>query len=159
MREDKPFMHRAEWMANGKPKYTVFCPVTPAERLKRQSAPERRRSNSEAVDDAEAEVCKTTLRSALELQFDWELHQMVGYMRRIDGEGQTKKRTFRMDPFAPDGEPKYATDGRATGYFGYWFFVAWNNVLVPSLKSTFGNVLTVLDRDDLANLLGTTVMM
>jgi hypothetical protein len=159
MDEDIPFMERPAWLdAEGKPKYKIFCPVTLSERVKRLSSVERRAATV-TVRSAEVKPDKSELRSALELQFDWALHQMVGYMRRLDGEGKTKKGYKRMDPLAPDDEPKYATDGSRTPFFGYWFYIAWYNVIVPSLVRTFGPVVNVMDMEDLDALLEATVPM
>ena len=60
---------------------------------------------------------------------------------------------------APGGEPKYATDGSRTPFFGYLFYIAWYNVIVPSLVRTFGPVVNVLDMEDLDALLEATVPM
>ena len=157
MTQDIPFLERPDWMANGSPKYKVYCPVTAAERRRRLPANERR-SEYQAVAAGEAEEM-TEIRSALEMQFDWELHQMTAYMRRLDGEGKTRSGYPRMDPLARDGVEKFATDGSRTPSFGFWFYVAWYNVIVPALSRTFGQVLNVVDRGDLDTLLGTTVMM
>jgi hypothetical protein len=64
-----------------------------------------------------------------------------------------------MDPMAPDKEPKHALDGSRTPYFGYWFYLAWYNVIVPSLTKTFGPVFNVMDMEDLDALLEAKVMM
>jgi hypothetical protein len=95
-------------------------------------------------------LAHTSELSALEQQFDWPLHQMVAYMRRLDGAlGRTIRGLKYMDPMAPDKEFKHAFDGSRTPYFGYWFYLAWYNVIVPSLQKTFGPVLNVMDMDDL----------
>lgn len=161
-----PFMHRDDWMEDGKPKFKEYCPVTPAEKNKRRSAIERRSVSGE-FEENEAEQdsrCQTVKKagsapSALELQFDWDLHQMTGYMRRLDGEGLTKRKLKRMDPFARDNERKFAFDGSQTPYFGFWFYVAWYNVIVPALTKTFGPILSVVDQDDLDELLAAKVAM
>ena len=160
MTEDIPFLERPDWMgSDGKPKFKVYCPVTAAERSKRLTASERRRSKS-SEREIDEDTGKTSIRSALELQFDWPLHQMTGYMRRLDGAGGlTRKNNRCMDPLAADGLPKHAVDGSRTPFFGYWFYVAWYNVINPVLARTFGQVLNVRDKDDLDTLLGATVMM
>ena len=85
---------------------------------------------------------------------------MTGYMRRLDGEGGvTRKGYKRMDPLAPDGEPKHAVDGSQTPYFGFWFYVAWYEVIVPVMTKSFGQVLNVRDKEDLETLLAAKVMM
>ncbi len=151
---------------------TEYCPVTAAERLKRLSANERR-SLMEQDDEQQGETeyqsgggtakpkakKEQMQRSALELQFDLELHLMTGYMRRLDGEGETRRKLKRMDPFAADGEVKYHFEGSLTPYVGFWFYAAWYNVIGPVLQKTFGPVLSVNDKDDLEELLDTTVAM
>lgn len=150
-------MERKNWMQNGRPKYKIFCPVSSAERLKRCTATQRRNSK-EAMKEGEASRESMPL-SALEQQYDWELHQMVGYMRRLDGSTETIKKMKRMDPLAPDGEAKHALDGSKTPYFGYWTYIAWNNVFTPTLYKTFGPVVNVSDEEDMDKLLEATVNM
>jgi hypothetical protein len=157
MTEDIPFMERKDWMQHGQPKYKIFCPVSSAERFKRCTATERRNFR-EALKEGDASRESMPL-SALEQQYDWELHQMVGYMRRLDGSTQTIKKMPRMDPLASDGEAKHALDGSKTPYFGYWTYVAWYNVFIPALYKTFGPVVNVLDEEDMNKLLGATVKM
>jgi hypothetical protein len=57
------------------------------------------------------------------------------------------------------GNPKWATDGSRTPFFGYWFYIAWDNVFGPALTKAFGQNMRVLDIEDVDDLLGTTVMM
>ena len=161
MTEDIPFMERPSWMRpDGKPMYKVFCPVAPAEKKKRLSQAANIRRSQGALEDVEEGGRKNTIRSALELQFDWPLHQMTGYTRRLDGEGGvTRKGYKRMDPLAPDGEPTHAVDGSQTPYFGFWFYVAWYEVIVPVMTKSFGQVLNVRDKEDLETLLAAKVMM
>ena len=156
MTEDIPFMHHSAWMDGDLCKFSHFCPVPPAVAAKKTTSG-RRKSNTKS--DASDE--KVGQLSALEQQFDWELHQMVGYMLRLDGDyGVTSKDGFRfMDPLAPDGEPKFATNGSRTPFFGFWFFYAWDNVFAPSLVKTFGPVVKVTDKEDLDRLLSLDVMM
>ena len=97
--------------------------------------------------------------SALSLRYDWDLHQMVAYMRRLDGATPTLRRQPRMNPMARNGEPEWATDGNLMNYFGYWTFVAWDNVFVPVLGKAFGQSMRVLDEENVDELLGATVMM
>jgi len=166
-------MDRPDWVeADFREAGAEYCPVTAAERLKRLSANERRskmdeddgqsenESQSGGGDKVKSKARKEPMRlSALEMQFDLELHLMTGYMRRLDGEGQTRRNLKRMDPFAPDGEVKFNFDGSLTPYVGFWFYVAWYNVIVPVLQKTFGLILSVKDQDDLDELLDTTVAM
>ncbi len=123
--------------------------------------PVERRAATVSMRSADVTTVETRseFRSELELQFNWELHQMVGYMHRLNGKGKTKKGYKRMDPLAPDQDPKYATDGSKTLCFGYWFYITWYNVIVPSVLRTFGPVVNVLDMDDLDALLEATVPM
>jgi hypothetical protein len=173
MPEGVPFMDRPDWVeAAFREAGAEYCPVTAAERLKRLSANERRskmdeddglsetESQSGGGDNVKSKAGKEPMRcSALEMQFDLELHLMTGYMRRLDGEGLTRRNLKRMDPFAPDGEVKFNFDGSLTPYVGFWFYVAWYNVIVPVLHKTFGPILSVKDQDDLDELLDTTVAM
>ena len=158
MTDDVAFMQRAAWLdQDGNPKYKTLCPVSYSQRFNRLTPAQRKVAKVQGpADESAAEL------SALEQQFDWPLHQMVGYMRRLDG-ALAGNRTMRglkyMDPMAPDGAPKHACDGSRTPYFGFWFYLAWYNVVVPSLEKTFGPVLNVLDMDDLDVLLEAKVMM
>ena len=76
--------------------------------------------------------------SALAMRYDWELHQMVGYLRRLDGVTQTLRELLRMNPLAKKGVQKFSTDGKFIPYFGYWTFVAWDHAFVPVLFKSFG---------------------
>ena len=89
----------------------------------------------------------------------WDLHQMVAYMRRLDGATQTLRRQKRMGPMRRIGEAKWATDGSRTSFYGYWTYIAWDNVFAPVLTKTFGQSVGVMDEEDLDELLGATVMM
>jgi hypothetical protein len=84
---------------------------------------------------------------------------MVAYMRRLDGATETLRRQPRMDPMGKLGNPKWATDGSRTPFFGYWFYIAWDNVFAPVLCKAFGQSVDVLDDGDVDELLGATVMM
>jgi hypothetical protein len=64
-----------------------------------------------------------------------------------------------MDPFAPDGDVKYNFDGSLTPYAGFWFYIAWYNVIVPVILKTFGPILSVKSQDDLDELLCAKVAM
>ena len=160
MTEDKPFMQRADWMDGDRCKYKVYCPVQPAVASNRLAGgPSQRRRSADTDTGGTQEDCDQV--SALELQFDWELHQMTGYMRRLDGEyGVTKKGNMRfMDPLAPDGMRKWAHDGSQTALFGYWAYLAWYNVFVPVLSKVYGQVVNADDDESLDLLLGLKVMM
>jgi hypothetical protein len=158
MTDDVPFMHRSAWLdQDGNPKYKTLCPVSHNQRFNRLTPGERKVAKVQGPAKEQAAE-----QSALEQQFDWPLHQMVGYMRRLDGAlagGRTVRGYKYMDPMAPDKEMKHAFDGSKTPYFGFWFYLAWYNVVVPSLQNTFGPVLNVMDMDDLDVLLDAKVMM
>ncbi len=158
---DIPFMERPAWLdEDDNPKYKNFCPVSYTQRLNRLPAGDRR--VAKIAGSSDERLAHTSELSALEQQFDWPLHQMVAYMRRLDGAyGKTIRGLPFMDPMAPDkdSEAKHAFDGSRTPYCGYWFYHAWYNVIVPSLQKTFGPVLNVMDMDDLEVLLDAKVMM
>ena len=97
--------------------------------------------------------------SALYSRYDWDLHQMVAYMRRLDGATLTVRQHKRMDPMARIGEPKWAVEGSRTPYFNFWFYVAWDNVFAPALGKAFGQNMRAVDIEDVDDLLGATVMM
>jgi hypothetical protein len=158
MTDDVAFLERSAWLdEDGNPKYTTFCPVSYSQRFNRLSPGDRKVVKLGTSDER---FSNSSELSALEQQFDWPLHQMVGYMRRLDGAlGKTIRGLKYMDPMAPDKEPKHALDGSRTPYFGFWFYLAWYNVVVPSLQKTFGPVLNVMDMDDLDVLLEAKVMM
>jgi hypothetical protein len=153
MTQDIPFMERRDWLdADGKCKFKLFCPVSATVVAKRVRATQRPNAGK-AINDAEE-------LSALELQYDRELHEMVGYMRRLDGAfGLTKKQMRVMDPLATDGDVKWSIDGSQTDFFGYWAYDAWHKVFAPVLSKTFGQVVNVSDKEKLMNLLGAEVMM
>ena len=157
MSDEKAFMEREDWMDNGKPFCKVYCPVSAGERSKRLRGNERRAFVAR-LEEGEAES-SAMHSSALSLRYDWDLHQMVAYMRRLDGATPILRRQPRMNPMARNGEQKWATDGSKTRYFNYWTFVAWDNVFAPVLGKAFGLSVGVLDEEDLDDLLGATVMM
>ncbi len=79
-------------------------------------------------------------------------------MRSVDGVRQTLvKRLPCMNPLAADGEPKYATEGSRTPFFGFWAYVAWYNAIVPVLQKAFGDIVIVRDEEELDALLRATV--
>jgi hypothetical protein len=160
MTDDVAFLERTAWLdEDGSPKYKTFCPVSYSQRFNRLTAGDRKVAKF-AGGSSDEKLASTSELSALEQQFDWPLHQMVGYMRRLDGAlGRTIRGLKYMDPMAPDKEPKHAFDGSRTPYFGFWFYLAWYNVIVPSLQKTFGPILNVMDMDDLEDLLEAKVMM
>ncbi len=113
--DDKAFMDREDWLGqDGRPFCKVFCPVSLSERSKRLKGNERQHFAAEQ-DEGELESHATQV-SALALRYDWDLHQMVAYMRRLDGATETLRRQPRMDPMGKLGNPKWATDGSRTSF-------------------------------------------
>ena len=157
MSDEKAFMEREDWLDNGEPFSKVFCPVSPAERAKRLKGQERR--DFVAGQEEGAMESNAMVSSALYARYDWDLHQMVGYMRRLDGATLTVRQHKRMDPMARIGEPKWAVEGSRTPYFNFWFYVAWDNVFAVALGKAFGQNMRVVDIEDVDELLGATVMM
>ena len=96
----------------------------------------------------------------LETHYDAELHQMTGYMRRLDGAyGKIRGGNPCMDPFAPDGAAKWDIDANETALFGFWFFEAWDNVFSAFFSSIWGSIMQVISEARLDALLGAEVMM
>ena len=143
MSDEKAFMEREDWLDNGEPFSKVFCPVSAAERPKRLKGQEKRdfvAGQEEGVMESNAMVS-----SALYSRYDWDLHQMVAYMRRLDGATKTLTLQKRMDPMERLGAAKWRTDGSKTSFYGYWTFVAWDNVFTPILTKSFGASVAVMD--------------
>ena len=114
MADDQVFMYREDWLGqNGEPFCKVFCPVSTAERVKRLRGNDKR----QFVDVAEHESPGSMHMSALQYRYDWDLHQMVAYMRRLDGATLTLTRQKRMDPMERMGVTKWRTDGSRTAFF------------------------------------------
>ena len=158
MADDQAFMYREDWLGqNGEPFCKVFCPVSATERVKRLRGNDKRQFVAE-TDVAEFESHAMHI-SALQYRYDWDLHQMVAYMRRLDGATTTLTKQKRMDPMERMGVAKWRTDGSKTSFYGYWTFVAWDNVFTPILTKSFGASVAVMDEEDLDELLGATVMM
>lgn len=159
--EDIGFMKRSAWLdPEGNSKYETFCPLSANQLRQRLARVRGAGKQSRSTTDEESEGDSKTPLSALELQYDWPLHQMVAYMRRVDGKGRkTFKGLLRMNPLAPDREVKFAIEGSKTPLFGYWFYFAWYNVIVPSLSKTFGTILDVMDTDEMERLLMAKVKM
>ena len=83
MSDVKAFMERENWLVNGEPFCRVFCPVTSTERGKRLRGKERLAFDA-GLDEGEMES-NAMCSLALALKYDWDLHQMMAYMRRLDG--------------------------------------------------------------------------
>jgi hypothetical protein len=64
-----------------------------------------------------------------------------------------------MDLFAPDGAQEWVTSGSKTPLFGYWAFVAWENVFCPVFSKSFGQIVSVTDQKSLDRLVAAEVMM
>ena len=152
MSDEKAFMEREDWLDNGEPFSKVFCPVSAAERAKRLKGQEKR--DFVAGQEEGAMESNAMVSSALYARYDWDLHQMVGYMRRLDGATLTVRQHKRMDPMARIGEPKWAVEGSRTPYFNFWFYVAWDNVFAPALGKAFGQNMRVVDIEDVDDLVG-----
>ena len=158
MADDQAFMYREDWLGqNGEPFCKVFCPVSATERLKRLTGNDKRQF---VADTDEEEFRSHAMHiSALQYRYDWDLHQMVAYMRRLDGATTTLTKQKRMDPMERMGVAKWRTDGSKTEFYGYWTYVAWDNVFTPILTKAFGASVGVVDEEELDELLGATVMM
>ena len=87
---------------------------------------------------------------------------MVGYMRRLDGAyASSPKGEKCMDPFAPDGESKWAVvnGSKTPPLFGFWAYYAWEHVLGVAFSNAFGTIFTVTDPRSLRRLMEAEVMM
>ena len=124
MSDDQAFMYREDWLGHdGEPIWKVFCPVSASERAKRLRGNDKRQFVAE--QDEGGSQSHAMHASALQYRYDWDLHQMVAYMRRLDGATLTLTRQKRMDPMERMGVTKWRTDGSRTAFFGYWTFTAW----------------------------------
>ncbi len=113
--QDKQFMERDEWMLNGARIFNTYYPVSE----KAEAAPCGKRKIAPSDSGYERDAT-----SVLESHYDTELHQMTGYMRRLDRAYGTVKGGNGMDPFAADGEPKWNIDPDKTTLFGIWMYEA-----------------------------------
>jgi hypothetical protein len=133
----------------------TFCPISQSTEKRRAAKARTSRGVSAASPSFSAEE-----KSALANQYDRELHQMVAYMRRLDGAYPPNSRGRKsMDPFAPDRAGKWATNGSRTPLFGFWTYYAWEHVLGVVFSSSFGSIFTVTDATSLQRLLTAEVMM
>ena len=133
----------------------TFCPIS--------STTEKRRSAKAKQTPGVSPVSPTGVtfdeKSALVHQYDMELHQIVAYMRRLDGAlPPNAKGQKSMDPFAPDGAAKWST-GTTTPLFGFWAYYAWEHALSGLLASAFGTIFKVTNQKSLKALLEAQVMM
>ena len=151
------FMDRPDWLKTGTAvsRYVTFCPIS--------MTTEKRRPAKAKQTPGVSPICPTGVtadeKSALAHQYDMELHQMVAYMRRLDGALPPNSRGQKiMDPFAKDGEPKWCT-GSTTPLFGFWAYYAWEHVISGLFSSAFGTIFKVTNQKSLKALLGAQVMM
>ena len=134
MADDQVFMYREDWLDNGEPFSKVFCPVSATERAERLKGKERR---DFVAGQEEGEMESDAMHaSAFFSRYDWDLHQMVAYMRRLYGATQSR-----------------------TSFFNFWTYVVWDNVFFPVLGKAFGQNMRVLDVEDVDDLVGAKVMM
>ena len=154
---EKAFLDRPDRFKPGteKGRYVTFCPIS--------AATEKRRAAKSRLSPGVSSTSPPFSRdekSALALQYDLELHQMVAYMRRLDGAYPPDSRGRKsMNPFAPDGAGKWATSGSKTPLCGFWTYYAWEHVLSVVFSSAFGTIFTVSDPKSLKRLLTAEVMM
>ncbi len=148
--QDKPFMERDEWMLNGARIFNTYCPVSE----KAEAASCGKRKSAPSASDYERDD-----RSVLESHYDTELHQMTGYMRRLDGAYGMVKGANCMDPFAADGEQKWSIDPEKTPLFGFWMYEAWEHVFAGIFSKMWGSVMQVTNQKGVDALLGAEVMM
>ena len=152
-------MARPDWRKSGvntdQCRYLTFCPLSKATEKRRAS-----KARTSSGVSAESPPFSIDEKSALAQQYDRELHQMVAYMRRLDGAYPPNSKGRKcMDPFAADGANKWATNGSRTPLFGFWAYYAWEHVLGVAFSHAFGTIFTVTDRRSLRRLMGAKVMM
>ena len=150
-------MDRPDWKKPNcdESRFLTLCPIN-AQTERRRHAKARQSPGVSAV----RQPFSIDEKSALAQQYDMELHQMIGYMRRVDAAyGTNSKGHKSMDPFAADGEPKWAIFGKKTPLFGFWGYYAWEHVLGVVFSSSFGSIFTLTDQRSLAKLLAAEVMM
>ena len=118
MADDQAFMYREDWLGpDREPFCKVFCPVSATERVKRLKGNDRRQF---VAEKDEVELHSQAMHaSALSYRYDWDLHQMVAYMRRLDGATTTLTKQKRMEPMEKIGVAKWRTDGSRTKFYGY----------------------------------------
>jgi hypothetical protein len=150
-------MARPDWRRPGTSvcRYVTFLPISSASEKRRPA----KAKQTPGVSPTRPKDVTVEEKSALVHQYDLELHQMVAYMRRLDGAYPPNAKSQKcMDPFAPDGESKWCT-GSTTPLFGFWAYYAWEHALSGLLSSAFGTVFNVTNQTSLKALLGAQVMM
>ena len=150
------FLYRPSWINQdtGKCRFLTVCPTSVAVEKMRPSK-SRRTPGVSSVSP----TFSITEKSALEHQYDLELHQMIAYMRRLDGALPPSPQGKVMDPFAPDGASKWSTSGSRTPLFGFWAYYAWEHVFSDIFSTAFGSMFKVTNQMDLQQLLDAKVMM
>ena len=153
-------MDRPDWQKpepDGGRRYQCFCPISAVTEKRRVA-----KSKQSSQVSAESPPFSFEEQSALAHQYDLELHQMIGYMRRLDGAyAPNTKGEKCMDPFASDGESKWdvVNGSKIPPFFGFWAYYAWEHVLGVVFSSSFGSIFTVTDARGLKQLLAAEVMM
>ena len=69
------------------------------------------------------QITQSTSKGVLHHHYDWQFHQMIGYLRRVDGTNPVPEGRKAMDPMAPDKAPKFYIAGSATPLHGYFFYL------------------------------------
>ena len=164
MSKDIPFLQRDDYMQHGQMKFHVFCPLTDTVcKKKKLGGTKKRRSGEGEVEEGDEAVPTPTPteHSALYHHYCPELHKMVGYMRRLDGAYPNTSRGHKvMDPLAPDGQPKWATNGsKLTPLFGWWAYYGWEKVFYPVLVKVMGPIVLINDEEDVDALCEADVMV
>ena len=158
---DLAFMDRPDWQKPGPAagrRFQIFCPLSAVTEKRRVS---KSKLSSQVLPDGPSGDLVGE-ESALAQQYDLELHQMVAYMRRLDGAYAPSPQGEKcMDPFAPDGESKWAVvnGSKIPPLFGFWAYYAWEHVLGVVFSSSFGPIFTVSDARGLKELMAAEVMM
>ena len=156
MEPDTAFLDRPDWILPGsdKGRFATFCPISTATEKRRAA----KAKTTPGVNSVSPEFT-TDEKSALALQYDLELHQMVAYMRRLDGSAPPNSRGQKMmRPFAADGESKW-TAGSNRPLCGFWAYYAWDHVLSVLFSAAFGTIFSVKNEKTLRQLLNAEVMM
>ena len=154
---DTAFLQRPAWIIPGteNSRYLTFVPISRATEKRRGT---KCRQSTQVL--AASPPFSVDEKSALAQQYDMELHQMVGYMRRLDGAYAPSSRNEKsMDPFAADGAKKWKVNGSKIPLFGFWAYYAWEHVLGVVFSSSFGSIFTVKDTRSLRRLMEAEVMM
>jgi hypothetical protein len=157
---DLAFLDRPDWQKPGPDagrRFQLFCPLSAVTEKRRVS-----KSKQSSQVSAVSPPFSIDEKSALAQQYDLELHQMVAYMRRLDGAYALSPQGEKcMDPFARDGESKWTVvnGSKIPPLFGFWGYYAWEHVLGVVFSSSFGSIFTVSDARGLKELMAAEVMM